>query len=145
MVVFPNAVFFQSSALFKQFPGIEYTWGTVTLTIAAGADYSQVESRLMPAVESVNAAYRENIERQYKTAQSTMDLHTTAPRPEARLRFVDAGLEFAVRYPVEIRRAPEVEDRLTRELLAAISKEPALKLTPGAAPKIQTQASGAQK
>jgi small-conductance mechanosensitive channel len=135
MVVFPNAVFFQSSALFKPFPGIDYTWCTATLTVAAGSDYSQVERRLLPAVESVYAEYRENIERQYKAAQSTMDLRTATPRPESRLRFVDAGIEFAVRYPVERRRIVEVEDRLTRELLAAIAREPALQLAPWNGPE----------
>jgi hypothetical protein len=45
IVVFPNAVFFQPSALFKQLPGIDYAWRAITLTLAAADDYALVEGR----------------------------------------------------------------------------------------------------
>ncbi len=137
IVVFPNAVFFQQSALFKQFPGIDYTWCTISLTMASDCDYVLLEKRLLAAVESVYAEYREDIERQYRAAQSSMDLHTAMPRPEGSLRFTNDQIEFVVRCPVHIRRMAEVADRLTRELVAEIEKEPRLILTPGTAPKIQ--------
>ena len=140
IVVFPNAVFFQPSAVFKQFPGFDYTWCTLSLKLAPENDLTLVESRLLAAVESVYAEYRETIERQYRTAQASLNLHTDLPRPEGRIRFVDSHLEFVVRYPVEVRRVAEIEDRLTRELVAAIGKEPPLRLAAGATPKFQPAA-----
>jgi small-conductance mechanosensitive channel len=142
VVVFPNAVFFQPSAMYKQFPGIDYTWSALSLTMAADCDYQLVEKRLLAAVESVYAEYKDEIERQYRAAQASMDLHAPMPRPQGSLRFTDAHVEFVVRYPVQIRRMAEIADRLTRELVAAIESEPKLKLAAGTAPRIQAAAFG---
>jgi hypothetical protein len=60
-----------------------------------------------------------------------------SPKPEGRLRFVDAGLELVVRYPVEVRRAAEIDDRVTRQLLEAIEREPKLRIVASATPRIQ--------
>lgn len=139
IVVFPNAVFFQPSALFKQFPGIDYAWRAITVTLAAQTDYSLVEGRLLAAVESIYAEYREIVERQHGAAQSSMNLHTAAPHPESHRRFVDSGLEITIRYPVEIRRSAEIDDRITREVIQEIEKEPKLRLANGGAPKVETK------
>ena len=120
VVVFPNAVFFQPSALFKQLPGIDYVWRAITLKVSGTTDYSIVERRLLAAVESIYAEYREVVERQHSTVISSLHLHTAAPRPESRLRLIDSGLEITIRYPVEIRRAAEIEDRMTREVIQQV-------------------------
>ena len=56
--------------------------------------------------------------------QSSLDLHTSAPHPESRLRLVDSGLEITVRYPVEIRRAVEIEDRITTKVIQQVENDP---------------------
>jgi small-conductance mechanosensitive channel len=137
IVVFPNAVFFQPTAMFKQIPGIHYTWRTVTLTLAPDSDYALAEKRLLAAVESVYAEYRDTIERQHQAAYSSINLQTPAPQPESRVRFVDSGLEFTFRYPVEIRRASETDSRITTELMAVIENDSNLRLADGSTPKIQ--------
>lgn len=138
IVVFPNAVFFQPSALFKQFPGIDYSWRIVSITVSPGSDYQAAEQALLAAVESVYAEYRESIERQHQAAQSANNLHIATPRPETLLRLVDGGVEFSVRYPVEIPRAAEIDDRITRELIAAIERSPSL--SAASVPKVQATA-----
>ncbi len=140
IVVFPNAVFFQPSALFKQIPGIDYAWRSITLTLSGTADYSLVERRLLAAVESIYAEYREVVERQYNSALSTLNLHTAAPRLESRLRFVDSGMEITIRYPVEIHRAAEIDDRITREVIQQVGSDSQLTLTNGGAVKIESKA-----
>jgi small-conductance mechanosensitive channel len=140
IVVFPNAVFFQPSALFKQLPGVDYGWRTMTLTLAPTTDYAPVEGRLLSAVESVYAEYRERVERQHQNALSSMNLHTAAPHPESRLRLVEAGLQITIRYPVEFGRADEIDDRITRAVVQEIEREPKLRMADGTAPKVETQA-----
>jgi hypothetical protein len=130
-------VFFQPAAMFKQIPGINYTWRTVTLTLASDCDHALAEKKLFAVVESVYAEYRETIERQRDAAYSLMNLQAPPPHPESRLRFVEAGLEFTFRYPVEIKRASEIDNRITRELLAVIENEPGLRLADGSVPKVQ--------
>jgi len=137
LVVFSNSVLFQPSPFFKQVPGADYVWHEVALTLAPESDYHLAEQRLLAAIESVYAEYREEIERQHSNAMKMVHVQMPPPRPEGRLRFVDAGLEFAVRYPVDIRRAAEIDDRVTRKLVEAIDEEPKLKLVASSTPKIQ--------
>jgi hypothetical protein len=89
------------------------------------------------AVESVYAKYRERIERQYGNLEQSVDVPLAEPKPESRLRFIDAGLQFTVRYPVEIQRALEMDDRILRALHDAVSSEPKLNFAPSGAPKLQ--------
>jgi hypothetical protein len=91
-------------------------------------------------VESVYREYREAIERQYEAARTSLNLHTDVPRPDARLRFVDSGLEVVVRYPVVIKSAAAIDDRITRELVDLVAKEPNLQLHIAGSPKIQALA-----
>ena len=140
IVVFPNAVFFQPSALFKQLPGIEFGWRAITLTLTAATDCSPVEGRILSAVEKVYAEYRETVERQHRDAVSSMNLHAPMPQPESRVRFVEAGLQVTIRYPVEFSRADEIDDRITRAVVQEIEREPKLRLADGSAPKVETQA-----
>ncbi len=140
IVVFPNAIFFQPSALFKQLPGIDYAWRAITLTLTATTDCSPVEGRILSAVEKVYAEYRETVERQHRDALSSMNLHAPVPHPESRVRLVDAGLQITIRYPVEFSRADEIDDRITRAVVQEIEREPKLRLADGSAPKVETQA-----
>jgi hypothetical protein len=78
------------------------------------------------------------IERQHEQISRSLHVDIGTPRPKGRLRFVDAGLEFVVRYPVELRQSAEIDDRITRELMHAINEEPKLKLVSSGVPKIQT-------
>jgi len=137
IVVFSNSVLFQPNAFFKQLPGSDYTFHEVALTLAPNTDHEMAEQRLLNAVESVFEEYRPEIERQYEQIKDSLHLPIPAPKPQGRLRFVDAGLEFVVRYPVEIHHAAEVDDKITRRLLEAIEEEPKLKLVPSSTPKIQ--------
>jgi small-conductance mechanosensitive channel len=136
-VTFPNAILFQPSALYKQLPGVEYTWRDVTLTLAPGSDIQLAESRIMAAAESVYAEYREAIDRQYAAVRNSIHLQMNSPRPEGRLRVVSGGLEFTVRYPVEIRRAAEIHDRMTKKLLDVIEHEPKLKLAASSSTEVE--------
>jgi small-conductance mechanosensitive channel len=124
-VVFPNSVFFQPSAIFKQAPGFEYVWRSVTLKVS-GTDPSVVEKRLLSAVESIYGEYRDVLERQHREAQLSLDFHAVVPHPESRLRLTDTGVEITIRYPVEIRRAAEIDDHVTRAVFREVENDPNL-------------------
>ena len=137
VVVFSNAVVFQPAALFKQMPGTEYVWHTVSLTLAPDSDFQVAESRLTAAVEAVYEQYRERIEQQHAAFQRLVDVQVSSPRPAGSLRFTDRGLEFCVRYPAEMRRASEIDDQVINALCDAIAREPRLALASSGAPKLQ--------
>ena len=43
--------------------------------------------------------------------------------PKAHLQFAETGLEFMVRYPVEIPHAAEIDDEMTRKLMEVDRRE----------------------
>jgi hypothetical protein len=109
----------------------------VALTLAPDSDHRLAERRLLGAVEGVFGEYRTDVERQYERVGRTTPLPIERPGVEGRLRFVDAGLEYVVRYPVKIREAADVDDQVTRRLLEAIEEEPKLRLVAAGVPRIQ--------
>jgi hypothetical protein len=59
-----------------------------------------------------------------------------------RLRFADAGLEVLVRYPVELRKAPKMDEEMTRKVLELIETDPELKAAIAGTPKIRAAIRG---
>ncbi len=96
----------------------------------------------MKAVSSVYARYKGEIERQYENIERRIDIQMTAPSPDLRLQFADAGLELSVRFPVEIRRASEVDDEMTRSLLEIVNQDADLKASVAGSPKIRSAVRG---
>lgn len=50
-----------------------------------------------------------------------------APIPSRNSRFTDKGLEFRVRYPVELWRASSIDDEVTQKVLEVVNGEQDLK------------------
>jgi small-conductance mechanosensitive channel len=141
IVVFPNAVVFQPTANFyKQLPGTDYSWHEIALTLAPDTDLELAERRLLAAVETVFEEYRAAIVSQHARAMQATDAKLEQPVPKGRLRFTESGLEYVVRYPVAIREAARIDDRMTRQLLDAIAQTPGLRLVAAGTPRIQTEA-----
>jgi small-conductance mechanosensitive channel len=128
MVVLSNAVLFQPTAMFKQIPGADYVWHTVTLTIAATADVTEAHKRLRTAAEEVYQKYRPAIERQHQMVQRFIDFDASSPQPEVRLRLTENGLECSVRYPVELDNAAVIDQQMLKSLRDALEHDSQFKL-----------------
>lgn len=143
IVVFSNSVLFQTGTpLFKQIPGTEYTWHEVVTMVSASGNHKEAEQKLLAAVNSVYSKYREEIERQHAAIERRVDIQIDMPRPDARLNLIDAGLELVVRYPIEIRRAPDIDEEMTRIVLNLIATDPSLKNTVAGTPRIRSALKG---
>ncbi len=143
IVAFSNSVLFQTGTpLFRQIPGTEYTWHEVVVAISPNGNHKSVEEKLMALVEEVYSKYRSEIERQHAAIERRVDIQVDLPRPECRLKFADAGLELLVRYPVEIRRAPDTDEEMTRRVLDLIGRDGTLKETVSGTPKIRSAIRG---
>lgn len=143
IVVFSNSVLFQTGTpLFKQIPGTEYAWHEVVVMIAPDGNHKAAQEKLVAAVNAVYSHYKEEIERQHAAIERRVDIQVAAPRPEARLQFADAGLELLVRYPVEIRKAPDIDEEMTRKVLELIETDAALKASVAGIPKIRSAVKG---
>jgi small-conductance mechanosensitive channel len=138
IVVFSNAVLFQATTpLYKQIPGTEYTWHEVMMQFVTGADYNLAEEKLLAAVNSVYDKYKKDIERQHNDLERRIEIQMKPPTPQAKLHYADAGLEFLVRYPTEIRTASEIDEEVIKAVLDAIEKDPKLKAAVSGWPRIR--------
>jgi small-conductance mechanosensitive channel len=118
VVAFANSIVFQASAgLFRQIPGVNFTWHEVAVSLPPGSDYAALKDRLLASVTSVVSDYRGEILRQAETLKKTAAMPAaTEMAPQVQLQFSLAGVEAKVRYPVPLNRAAEVDERISREL-----------------------------
>ncbi len=143
VVMFSNSVLFQAATpLFKQIPGTEYAWHEVAVSLTPGSNYKLVQEKISVVVESVFEKYRSVIESQLGGIERRLEVQLKAPVPESKLQFTDAGLEFVVRYPVDIRRASEIDDNVTRAVLDALDTNESLKAAVSSPPKIRAAIKG---
>lgn len=143
IVVLSNSVLFQSGTpLFKQIPGTEYAWHEVVVTISPGGNHKEAQDKLVKAVNDVYSRYRGEIEVQHAAIERRVDIQIDTPRPEARLQFADTGLELLVRYPVEIRRAPDIDEEMTRKVIDLLTSDAGLKAAVSGNPKIRSVIKG---
>jgi len=139
IVVFSNSVLFQTATpLFKQIPGTEYAWHEVAMSIAPGGNHKAAEDKLVAAVNSVYAQYKEDIERQHAGIERRVDIQVQVPRPQPRLQFIDTGLELVVRYPVDVRRAADIDEEMTRQVLKLVETDVGLKAAVSGTPRIRS-------
>jgi small-conductance mechanosensitive channel len=124
VVAFSNSIVFQpTSGLFKQIPGTNFMWHEITVTLPGDGDSHQMEKNLREVVERVFADYKEDIEGQRRQMETTLGYTSSGEfRPRTRLLFTAGGLEAVIRYPVTLHNATEIDDRITREVLDALSK-----------------------
>jgi small-conductance mechanosensitive channel len=123
VVAFANSVVFQvSSGLFKQIPGVNFSWREVTLNLPSGVDYAALKGKLLAAVTDALKDYRAEILRQTKEiARTTLSSSAGDAQPQVQLHFSAAGVEAHVRYPVHLQHAAEIEERVTEALADAVA------------------------
>ncbi len=137
VVVFSNSVMFQATPFFKQLPGTAYAWHEVAITLAPDANHAAAEQKLLDVVNSVYSQYKHSIDHQHALVERLIDSPVSTPAPKAHLQFSDTGLEFVVRYPVEIPHAADIDDQMTRKLMEVIADDPDLKATVSGSPKLR--------
>jgi small-conductance mechanosensitive channel len=143
IVVFSNSVLFQAGTpLFKQIPGTEYAWHELAVILVPSGNYKLVQDKISTAVNSVYEKYRDRIEQQLGGVEREIEIQLKSPRPEAKLQLSDTGVEFVVRYPVDIRSASEIDDHVTRTVVDLMNSDAELKSAIAGPPKIRAAIKG---
>ena len=141
IAVFANSVLFQTGTpLYKQIPGTDYAWHELTLKLKPGSNYLPATEAVRTAIESVYNSYKSAIEDQHRHVESWMDAALEAPHVESRLQLTDS-LEFAVLYPVQIRKAAETDQQIVQKVLEAV-REPAIAEVLDGAPVVKAVVKG---
>jgi small-conductance mechanosensitive channel len=137
IVVFANSVLFQATTpLFKQLPGTRYTWHEVVIPLSAKADYESVQKALDAAINPIYKQYNSDT-LWHRGAFDIIDIPVSPPAPEQRLQFTDSGPEFVARYPVDLHRAAEIDDKIAKALIDAIHKDEKLSNAVAGTPRIR--------
>ena len=146
VVAFSNSIVFQpTSGLFKQIAGANFIWHEITLTFAPGSEYHVVKERVIKAVNTAFAKYQQEIERQQKQMEASVNsMATIELRPRTRVHYTASGIEATIRFPVEPARASEIDDQIIRVLMEEINQEPKLKMLGTAIPTVKSEPSTVQ-
>ncbi len=125
VVGFANSIVFQATGgLFKQIPGVNIAWHETTLRLPAGCDAQAVKTRMLEAIGRILQEYRVEIDRQTREIRRTTSSEAaTDIQPQVQLKFSTEGVDAHVRYPVQLSRAAEIDERVSRELLAVLSAD----------------------
>lgn len=138
IVVFPNSILFQGNGnFFKPIPGANYVWNELRLTLAPDCDWRLAEKRVEEVVGEVFARFRDAILHDYRHVETSLNVRFDTPRPQTRLHLGVSGLEIVLRYPAPLAIATQSSDELSRRLLDALNREPALKLVAISTPALQ--------
>ncbi|HXW90589.1 MAG TPA: mechanosensitive ion channel family protein [Terriglobales bacterium] len=139
VVAFSNSIVFQSGVgLFKQIVGTNFLWHEVKLTFSAESDYEEVGKRLHEAIAAAFRDYQDLLERQRRQLERSLNIVSAAElKPSLRLHFTLAGREAVIEYPVVLEHAAEIDEKLMKELLTSIDREPRLKLIGPAATDVK--------
>jgi small-conductance mechanosensitive channel len=130
VVAFSNSVVFQpTSGVFRKIPGTSFVWHEISLTFLLENNYRMIQERITSAVDNVLKDHHEEMDRQMRHMEQTLNsISAIELRPKTHLHFTASGIEVTVRFPVELKNAVDIDDRMMRELYAAIDQEPKLKL-----------------
>ena len=122
VVAFANSIVFQASGgIFKQIPGVNLAWHEITLALPPNADPTAIKEELGKAAAKVIYDYRDDLARQTKEIQKTTSSHAKGDAlPQVQLRFSVESVDAIVRYPVQVQRAAEIDEHMSRELLNVI-------------------------
>ena len=143
IVVLSNSVLFQPQALFKQIPGADYLWHTISLTLAHSVDVQAAQKRLEATADEVFGHYRSAIDAQHAAVQRLVDFDTSAPRPEVRVRFAEQGWQFEVRYPIHADQAASIDQRMLKAVRAAVADAEHFPVADSGTPVLKAEALGA--
>ena len=140
IIVLSNSVLFQPQALFKQIPGAEYLWHTISLTLAPSVDEQAAQQQLQKAADEVFEHYRSSIEAQHAAVRQLVEFDTGAPSPEVRVRFADHGWQFDVRYPVQAEQAARIDQRMLKAIRTAVADAEHFPVVDSGAPALKAEA-----
>jgi small-conductance mechanosensitive channel len=123
VVAFPNSVVFQvTTGLFKQIPGVNFTWHEISLSLPSGVDYATSKEKLTAAAIDALKEDHDEIKRQTRElARATLSGAGGDALPTVQLHYSAGGVEARVRYPVHLQHAAEIDERVSRALVRAVS------------------------
>lgn len=119
VAVFNNAVLFQAGTpLFKQMPGVAYTWHEMTLPMQLTSSHELASKTILAAVNTIYEQYHDDIERQHTGVMAWADIKAGMPKVESKLQFAEGGLQLLIRFPVQLDNASTIDEEITQMMVS---------------------------
>jgi small-conductance mechanosensitive channel len=143
IAVFSNAVLFQAGTpLYKQMPGTRYGWHELTVKLSSDVDYRPAVQEIVQALQQVYKTYGGQIESQHKNLELWMDSSLDSPGVQSNVQFLDGGLQLWLRFPVILRQAAAIDEKMTEALSQLISSDEKVKAAVSSPPVIKAAVKG---
>ena len=123
VVAFANLIVFQASGgLFKQIPGVNLSWHESTMVLPAVSDYTVLKNELLTVISRVVEEYRDEFARQANAIkESTASISVDDTQPQVQMRLVGGRMEALIRYPVSLKHAAEIDERVSQGVLKVLA------------------------
>lgn len=128
IAVFPNLIFFQPTAFFKQVAGANYIWHDITLHFVHDVDQGLLRSKLLAAAGGVYADYHQDLKRQHAALENATHLRIEMPHPDCTIEVLPDGVACTVHYPLELGREKEIDKRMNEVLMKTVQSDARLQL-----------------
>ena len=143
VAVFSNAVLFQAGTpLYKQIPGTRYGWHELTVKLSSEVDYRSAVKEIVQTLEKVYETYGPQIESQHKSLVVWMDSNLDSPGVQSNVQFLDGGLQLWVRFPVILRQAAVIDEKMSEALSQLIMSDQNVKAAVNSPPVIRAAVKG---
>jgi small-conductance mechanosensitive channel len=124
VVALPNSIVFQATGgLFRQLPGASLVWHEVVVSLPSDRDYARFKSQLMPLLVDALHEVQEAIRRQSRVIQQTASTAVSISEPQVQLRLTGGSSEVVVRYPVQLERAAEIDEKISQAIRGLLAQK----------------------
>ncbi len=128
VVGFANNVLFQPTPFFRQTPGTNFVWNEIDISLAPTIDHNVAYKKLNDILKKIYAKHQEVMKHSDEALQKMSPFKLEVSIPQTYFRFTNMGIVFVIRYAVERDQAQALHLEMTSDLIAAIKKDPELKI-----------------
>jgi small-conductance mechanosensitive channel len=124
VVALPNSIVFQATGgLFRQLPGVSLVWHEVVVSLPSDRDYARFKSQLMPLLADALHEVQEAIRQQSRVIRETASTAVSISEPQVQLRLTGGSAEVVIRYPVQVERAAEIDEKVSEAIRGLLAQK----------------------
>lgn len=128
VVGFANNILFQPMPFYRQTPGTDFVWNEIDISLAPTIDHDLAYKKLNDILKTIYAKHQAVIKTSEEALQKVSPFKLEIAAPQTYFRFTNMGIVFVVRYAVDRDLAQTLHFQMTSELIAAVKKDPDLKI-----------------
>lgn len=127
LVTVPNYLMLSDSVLISGMDN-PFGWQEVRVTITFDSDWRRAEAIMQTAADELHTEFAPDLDQGFRRLERRFAFKYGALTPIVYVTLGGSGVELTLRYLVPIRRWRGSEDRISREILDALAREPRISI-----------------